>query len=47
MALTLARGGAQDIFDVIGSFGLPNPNIARTDRFIMKPRAEDGRLYAR
>jgi hypothetical protein len=31
--------------DVIGSFGLPNPNIDRTDWFIMKLRPADGSVY--
>lgn len=41
------RGDLVVVGDVIGSFGLPNPNIDRTDWFIMKLRPEDGSLYGR
>jgi hypothetical protein len=41
------RGDLVVVGDVIGSFGLPNPNIDRADWFIMKLRPEDGSLYGR
>ncbi len=41
------RGDLVVVGDAIGTFGTPNPNIDRTDWFIMKLRPVDGSLYAR
>lgn len=47
-ALGIARNASGDLFvvgDTVGTFGTPNPNIDRTDWFVIKLRPTDGTLY--